>query len=90
VDFWYLRISRRATVPGLNRCGFFTPPVAAACNEEQGDVDKLLRAYSTKTNRNALSSLLCGELLARGLASRGLTCSLLKLPKKENRQKHVL
>ena len=30
VLFWYLRISRRATVPGLYRCGFFTPPVAGA------------------------------------------------------------
>jgi hypothetical protein len=26
VDFWYLRISRRATVPGRKRWGFFTPP----------------------------------------------------------------
>ena len=30
VDFWYLRISRRATVPGLYLWGFFTPPVAGA------------------------------------------------------------
>eukprot|EP00484_Ammonia_sp_Unknown_P023715 CAMPEP_0197032712 /NCGR_PEP_ID=MMETSP1384-20130603/11319_1 /TAXON_ID=29189 /ORGANISM="Ammonia sp." /LENGTH=112 /DNA_ID=CAMNT_0042462411 /DNA_START=100 /DNA_END=438 /DNA_ORIENTATION=- len=30
VDFWYLLISRKATVPGLKRCGFFTPPVAGA------------------------------------------------------------
>ena len=30
VDFWYLLISRRATVPGLYRCGFLTPPVTAA------------------------------------------------------------
>ncbi|XBI07439.1 hypothetical protein VPH35_135345 [Triticum aestivum] len=30
VLFWYLRISRRATVPGLKRWGFFTPPVAGA------------------------------------------------------------
>merc|ERR1719486_1677760 len=30
VDFWYLRISRRATVPGRYRWGFFTPPVAGA------------------------------------------------------------
>jgi hypothetical protein len=30
VLFWYLRISRRATVPGRNLCGFFTPPVAGA------------------------------------------------------------
>ncbi|KAF2925317.1 hypothetical protein DAI22_06g043200 [Oryza sativa Japonica Group] len=30
VLFWYLRISRSATVPGLKRCGFFTPPVAGA------------------------------------------------------------
>ncbi|KAL7083543.1 hypothetical protein ACP275_14G170500 [Erythranthe tilingii] len=30
VDFWYLRISRRATVPGRKRWGFFTPPVAGA------------------------------------------------------------
>lgn len=29
VDFWYRLISRRATVPGRNRCGFFTPPVVA-------------------------------------------------------------
>ena len=29
VDFWYLLISRRATVPGLYQCGFLTPPVAA-------------------------------------------------------------
>lgn len=30
VDFWYLLISRRATVPGLYLCGFFTPPVDGA------------------------------------------------------------
>jgi histone H3 len=30
VDFWYRRISRSATVPGLNRCGFLTPPAAVA------------------------------------------------------------
>ncbi len=30
VDFWYLRISRRATVPGLYLWGFLTPPVAGA------------------------------------------------------------
>merc|ERR1711994_459408 len=30
VDFWYLRISRRATVPGLYLWGFFTPPVDGA------------------------------------------------------------
>ena len=24
--FWYRRISRRATVPGLYLCGFLTPP----------------------------------------------------------------
>ncbi|CAL9058230.1 unnamed protein product [Musa banksii] len=30
VLFWYFRISRRATVPGRKRCGFFTPPVAGA------------------------------------------------------------
>ncbi|WVZ59556.1 LOW QUALITY PROTEIN: hypothetical protein U9M48_009681 [Paspalum notatum var. saurae] len=30
VLFWYLRISRSATVPGRKRCGFFTPPVAGA------------------------------------------------------------
>ena len=30
VDFWYFLISRRATVPGLNLCGFLTPPVAGA------------------------------------------------------------
>ena len=28
--FWYLLISRRATVPGLYLCGFLTPPVAGA------------------------------------------------------------
>ena len=27
VDFWYRRISRRATVPGRNRLTFLTPPV---------------------------------------------------------------
>ena len=27
--FWNLLISLRATVPGLNLCGFLTPPVAA-------------------------------------------------------------
>ena len=26
VDFWNFRISRRATVPGRNLCGFFRPP----------------------------------------------------------------
>lgn len=30
VDFWYRRISLRATVPGLYLCGFFTPPVDGA------------------------------------------------------------
>ena len=30
MDFWYLLISRRATVPGLYLWGFFTPPVAGA------------------------------------------------------------
>ena len=30
VLFWYRLISRRATVPGRYRCGFFTPPVAGA------------------------------------------------------------
>ena len=29
MDFWYLRISRSATVPGLYLCGFFTPPADA-------------------------------------------------------------
>ena len=28
--FWYFLISLKATVPGLNLCGFFTPPVAGA------------------------------------------------------------
>ena len=28
--FWYFRISRRATVPGLYLCGFFTPPVVGS------------------------------------------------------------
>ena len=30
MDFWCLLISRRATVPGRYRYGFFTPPVAGA------------------------------------------------------------
>merc|ERR1719192_128547 len=30
VDFWYLLISRRATVPGLYLWGFLTPPVEGA------------------------------------------------------------
>jgi hypothetical protein len=30
VLFWYFLISLRATVPGLNLCGFLTPPVAGA------------------------------------------------------------
>ena len=30
VDFWYLRISRKATVPGRYLCGFLTPPAAGA------------------------------------------------------------
>ena len=30
MDFWYLLISRRATVPGLYLCGFLTPPVEGA------------------------------------------------------------
>jgi hypothetical protein len=42
------------------------------------------------TNCNTLSSLLGSELLARSLASCGLAGSLLKLPKKESRQKHML
>jgi hypothetical protein len=30
VLFWYFLISLNATVPGLKRWGFFTPPVAGA------------------------------------------------------------
>ena len=30
MDFWYLLISRRATVPGLYLWGFLTPPVEGA------------------------------------------------------------
>ena len=30
VDFWDLRISRSATVPGLYLCDFLTPPAAGA------------------------------------------------------------
>ena len=30
MDFWYLRISRNATVPGRYRCGFLTPPAVGA------------------------------------------------------------
>ena len=30
VDFWYLLISLRATVPGLYLWGFLTPPMAGA------------------------------------------------------------
>jgi len=30
VLFWYFLISRRATVPGLYLCGFFTPPLVGA------------------------------------------------------------
>lgn len=30
VDFWYFLISRKATVPGLNLCGRFTPVVTGA------------------------------------------------------------
>jgi len=32
VDFWNLRISRRATVPGRNLWGFFTPPDMAGAD----------------------------------------------------------
>lgn len=31
VDFWYFRISRRATVPGRYLCGFLIPPRLAPC-----------------------------------------------------------
>ena len=40
VDFWYRRISRRATVPGRNLWGFFTPP--ATCRYRQKPVDAKL------------------------------------------------
>lgn len=30
--FWYLLISRSATVPGLYLCGFFTPPDACGAD----------------------------------------------------------
>ena len=32
VDFWYLRISRRATVPGRYLCGFFCCPFCPCCD----------------------------------------------------------
>jgi hypothetical protein len=34
VDFWNLRISRSATVPGLNLWGFLTPPAPAGLETE--------------------------------------------------------
>ncbi len=45
VDFWYLLISLKATVPGLYLCGFLTPPVAGA---------DFLAALDAKALRGAL------------------------------------
>ena len=55
MDFWYLRISRSATVPGRYLCGFLD-----AAGGGRG-----------------LARRLGGELLAGGLATGGLTGSLL-------------
>lgn len=64
VDFWYRRISRRATVPGLYLWGFLTPPVDGA----------LLLFYSQSLSQFILKMIgipsgLTGELLARRFAS---------------------
>ena len=52
VDFWYRRISRRATVPGLYRCGFLTPPVAAPAV-----LDAVFRAALVATTSQHMSKL---------------------------------
>ena len=64
VDFWYRLISRRATVPGRNRWGFFTPPVAA-CGDQVRKTVFLLLLPNVETYRGLTGLWFCGELLAR-------------------------
>ena len=76
VDFWYLLISRRATVPGLKRWGFFTPPVAAynsGNSEDKGNDDELINR-NVKDGRGG--STYGGSSLPGGFGSELLTRSL--------------
>merc|ERR1712020_793873 len=43
VDFWYRRISLKATVPGRYLCGFFTPPVVVGADFRAALVANCLR-----------------------------------------------
>jgi len=70
-------------------CRLLVPPDFTEGDSARSEPMRLLHT-SSGGSRDTLSGLLGGELLARGLASRRLTGSLLKLPKKESRQKHML
>ncbi len=61
VDFWYLRISRKATVPGLYRRGFFCPACTArgdasrcghCCKEHAPPQDTLMDWAVLRARRN--------------------------------------
>ena len=78
VDFWYLLISRRATVPGLYLWGFFTPPVDGA----------LLRAALVASClRGALPPVdLRAVCLVRAILKQHITIVVLKISYKHGWQ----
>ena len=82
ITFWYLLISRRATVPGRYLWGFLTPPAAGAdlraamADGVNGKVNR------TKHSEETLVRTLCSELLAGCFASSRLSGGLLGSVKK--------
>merc|ERR1719453_694042 len=67
VDFWYLRISRSATVPGRKRFGFFMPAVIGA---------DLRAAFEANCLRGALPPVdLRAIIFVRAILSRSLVLS---------------
>lgn len=66
VDFWNLRISRSATVPGRKRWGFFTPPVAG-CD--------LRAAFVASCLRGALPPVLLRAVcFVRAISQNNVSC----------------
>lgn len=83
VDFWYLRISRSATVPGLQKKRHH-PPIRAVCtsivpsfNSHHCSVPVSVRFLHTAGGWRALAGSFGCQLLPRSLSSGGFTSGLL-------------
>ena len=89
VLLWHLLISRRATVPGLYLCGFFSPPVAGALLLGQkfavaiGPLWAIFNLYIIPERQNNNSTTFCPFL-------RFLWFVLSKMLSFESRKKEIL